>query len=153
MAFIDIVRPLTHTFDGNILGPDRAVRFVVRGDAGVLPAIVATPLAVVVNELLQNAVDHAYPLDLDLGTEGASVVVGLENDGKSLTVEVADDGVGPPPGFDLDASDGLGLSIVKALVRTELDGTITLRVGNPSAGRPGTVVKIVVPVDAPRTSR
>ena len=41
--------------------PDRPVRFKIDGDAGNLPATVATPLAVVLTELLQNAVDHAYP--------------------------------------------------------------------------------------------
>ncbi len=153
VAFIDIVRPLTHTFDGNILGPDRPVRFLVKGDAGILPAIVATPLAVVVNELLQNAVDHAFPADLDLGDDGATVTVRLENDGSELTVEVTDDGVGPPTDFDLEATDGLGLSIVKALVGSELAGTITMESVGASDRRPGTVVEIVVPVDAPRSTR
>ena len=40
---------------------ERAVRFEVEGDAGELPGEVATPLAVVLNELMQNAVDHAFP--------------------------------------------------------------------------------------------
>ena len=38
---------------------DRPVTFHVEGEAGVLPATVATPLSVVLNELLQNAIDHA----------------------------------------------------------------------------------------------
>ena len=51
--------------------PEHTIRFVVEGDGGILPASVATSLAVVLNELLQNAVDHAYPRELAQGHEAA----------------------------------------------------------------------------------
>ena len=59
-------------------------------------------------------------------------------------------------GFELDKATGLGLSIVRTLVTTELDGTITMRAGEPDdfrnvglGERPrgvGTVVDLTVPV-------
>ena len=57
--------------------PEHTIRFEVEGDAGELPGEVATPLAVVLNELMQNAVDHAFP---EGATRGARVDVMLGRD-------------------------------------------------------------------------
>ncbi|HEY3485765.1 MAG TPA: ATP-binding protein, partial [Ilumatobacteraceae bacterium] len=91
------------------------------------------------------------------GSGGGGVVVQLHNDDFRLHICVVDDGRGVPPGFELDAVTGLGLSIVRTLVTTELNGTIEMRpatgddlaaAGLPSVGPPrGTVVDLVVPID------
>src|SRR5438270_2387943 len=44
-----------------LVSPDRHIRFTVEGDPGALPAEVATPLAVRLTDLLQNAVEHGFP--------------------------------------------------------------------------------------------
>lgn len=145
VAFLEIVRPLVRMVEEGLISPEHPIRFSIRGEAGNLPATIATPMAVVVTELLQNVVDHAYPEGVD---GSAEVVVELANDGHQLSVSVIDDGVGTPPGFSLDASTGLGLSIVRTLVTTELAGSIEFRPGDGPASRPGTVVTLVVPVDS-----
>jgi len=73
-------------------------------------------------------------------------VVRLANDGERLRATVVDDGVGLPEGFSLDAVAGLGLSIVRTLVTSELNGTIVLERSDGEGDRPGTVVRIDVPV-------
>jgi two-component sensor histidine kinase len=147
VPFIEIVRPLVRMVEEGLVSPDNPVAFRVSGDAGKLPATMATPLAVVLTEALQNVVDHAYPPSLDLGS-GGRVEVDLENNGRELRVRVVDDGVGLPPGFSIESTTGLGLSIVRTLVTTELAGTIELYLGDGPSGRPGTVVDIQVPLAA-----
>jgi two-component sensor histidine kinase len=142
VAFIEIVRPLVRMVEEGLISPEHPIRFSISGDGGTLPATIATPMAVVLAELLQNVVDHAYPGGTD---GGAKVQVTLANDGEQLTVGVIDDGVGPPEGFSFEATTGLGLSIVRTLVTTELAGTIEFRRGDGPAERPGTVVRLVVP--------
>jgi len=61
VPFVDIVRPLVRMVEDGLLAPDQEVRFRVAGDAGTLPGDIATPMSVVLTELLQNAVDHAFP--------------------------------------------------------------------------------------------
>jgi two-component system, sensor histidine kinase PdtaS len=146
VAFVEIVRPLTRMVEEGMSSEDRPVSFTVEGDAGFLPALVATPLAVVLNELLQNAIDHAFPASLDLQAAPGRVVVQLANDGKRLVVTVIDDGVGLAEDFSLEAVTGLGLSIVRTLVTTELMGTISLARGSGDGDRPGTVVRLELPV-------
>jgi len=148
VAFIEIVRPLVRMVEDGMSSDDRPVRFHVEGDAGILPAQVATPASVVLNELLQNAIDHAFPEDLDLQAAPGSVTVSLSNDGEQLRAIVADDGVGIPEGFVLGSATGLGLSIVRTLVTSELTGTISLHRGDGPPDRPGTVVELVIPVQA-----
>lgn len=143
VPFLEIVRPLVRMVEEGLISPERPIRFVVTGDAGILPADVATPLAVVLTELLQNAVDHAFSAG---PSEDAVVVVELENTGTRLRVTVTDNGVGTAPGFTIDDSTGLGLSIVRTLVTTELGGTIGFSAGEGTAERPGTAVRISVPV-------
>jgi two-component system, sensor histidine kinase PdtaS len=139
VQFNDIVRPLVRMVEESLLSPDRPVRVTVDGDAGKLPARVATPLAVVLTELLQNAVDHGYPRDGD----GGVVKVTLENDGNELRLLVVDDGVGLPDGFALEDATGLGLSIVRSLVTSQMEGSIEMR-ANPTGT--GASVDVRVPL-------
>lgn len=80
------------------------------GDAGRLPAEVATPLAMCVSELIHNAVQHSG---------GTFVEVRATRDPSHLRIAVRDDGVG----MDDQATAGLGLTIVRSLAETELSGT------------------------------
>ena len=61
VAFLEIVRPLLRLAEEGLQSADRPVRFTVQGDGGRLPSTIATPLSVVLTELLQNAVDHGFP--------------------------------------------------------------------------------------------
>jgi two-component sensor histidine kinase len=137
VAFDEIIRPLVRMVEEGLLSDERPVEIEVSGDAGMLAGQVATPLSVVLTELLQNAVDHAFPPPA--GGAG-HVDLRFANDGTTLTVEVRDNGPGLPDGFDVGSSTGLGLTIVRALVESELGGTISMR----SDG--GAVVEIAVPV-------
>jgi two-component sensor histidine kinase len=76
------------------------------------------------------------------------VRVEMENDGLELVTRVIDDGVGLPEGFSVASSTGLGLSIVRALVTSDLTGTIDMF--EPLDGSPGTEVELRVPLDAER---
>jgi two-component sensor histidine kinase len=151
VAFIEIVRPLMRLAEEGLQSPDRPVQFVVQGDGGRLPATIATPLSVVLTELLQNAVDHGFPE----GSEGGTVVVQLGGSDEEIHLKIINDGRGLDPHFDLDGVTGLGLSIVRTLVTTELNGSITMRPGMPEdfeavgvAGHrrgDGTVVELRLP--------
>ena len=152
VAFIEIVRPLLRLVEESLQSPDRPVRFKVVGDGGRLAATVVTPLSVVLTELLQNAVDHGFPV----GAGGGNVVVLLETVDSELRVDVIDDGRGIGEGFNLAEQTGLGLSIVRTLVTTELAGTIEMRPAtakelavvelSPPAGNTGTVISLRVPL-------
>jgi two-component sensor histidine kinase len=151
VTFIEIVRPLLRLAEEGLQSPDRPVRFTVRGDGGRVPANIATPLSVVLTELLQNAVDHGFP---EGGGQGR-VVVRLDTDDTRLSIQVIDDGLGLAPDFSLDDATGLGLSIVRTLVTTELNGSIEMRPATPedlvAAGLEGhgvgTVVCLLVPTE------
>jgi two-component system, sensor histidine kinase PdtaS len=155
VPFIDIVRPLCRMAEEGLQSPDHPVRITVRGDGGDLPAAVATPLAVVLTELLQNAVDHGFPAGT--GSPTGSVVVLLGSDGRQLSVRVVDSGVGLPDDFARAPASSLGLSIVRTLVTTELAGSMVMRSVTtndlaaagiePAALRgEGTVVELSIPV-------
>jgi len=126
--FNEIVRQLVRMAGEGVFATEHVVRFDVEGDAGDLPAALATPLGVVLTELLQNAAEHAFPEDWQVRSGGgAKVEVRLANDGHELVVAVRDNGVGWPEGFSIDDSDSLGLSIVRSLVTSQLGGTLDLR--------------------------
>ncbi|MDY7099632.1 MAG: histidine kinase N-terminal domain-containing protein [Actinomycetota bacterium] len=125
IVFSEIARPLVRMVEETMQSPDRRqVRVRLDAEGITLPSAVATVLAVVLNELLQNAMDHAYPAGNE---QGGTVDVRLTCEGETLIVLVTDDGVGLPEGFSIDRVDGLGLSIVSTLVNSELNGHIELR--------------------------
>jgi two-component sensor histidine kinase len=111
------------------------VRVRRTGSFGVLPAEIATPLSMALTELVHNAVEHAYPED---GAAGAVAVRVHHGSDGALRVEVVDDGRGLPAEFSIEASDRLGLAIVRTLVEGELAGRLTLS-NRPEGGTVATI--------------
>lgn len=122
---------------GEVAAPESRVRLRREGSFGVLAAEVATSLVMVVTELLQNAVEHAYG-----PKESGDVVLAAHRWRGRLHVRVADTGRGLPPDFSLEDSQRLGLQIVRTLVTGELGGTLELR---PRPGG-GTEAVLVLPL-------
>jgi two-component sensor histidine kinase len=112
-----------------------AVRLHRTGSFGTVGSAVATPLAMILTEVLQNAMEHAF-------ADGRTgwVEVDVHQDAASLEVHVVDDGIGLPPDFDPVGSSSLGLSIVRTLVG-ELGGSMQIGRGSPG----GTVVALTFP--------
>jgi two-component sensor histidine kinase len=128
---------------GEVSAPETQVRPKRIGGFGVLPAAVATPLAMVLTELLQNALEHG----LTDNNSGLLEVV-VSRSGERLGVVVADNGKGLPEGFDVESAASLGLQIVRTLIVGELGGILELR--RREGG--GTEVTLDIPLDQiPRT--
>ena len=121
-----------------VAAPESQVQVRRVGSFGELPAAVATALAMVLTELVQNAVEHAYP-----APGGGRVDVEAGRDGQQLVVRVVDEGTGLPPDFDLDGSPRLGLRIVRTLVEGELQGTLAVE---PQPLGTRAVVRVPLPV-------
>ena len=156
VPFDEIVGSLVRMAEDSVVSGER-IGIRVIGDVGEVAADVATPLAVVLAELLQNAVEHAFHSvgadEVFIGitdgeAAGAPETVGhvelvLANDGDHLRLQVRDDGCGLPDEFDIDNTTSLGLSIVRDLVTSQLGGSISME----SNG--GTLVTIDLPVREP----
>ena len=117
------------------------VRVRRTGSFGILPSEAATALAMVLTEVLQNAVEHGY--DADAAAPGVIVVSARRLVGR-LHVVVEDDGRGLPDDFDTDRSTHLGLSIVRTLVESELGGLLEI---GPAHGQAGARVSVDLPQD------
>ncbi len=93
------------------------VRLRREGRFGELRTETATPIALVLTELVTNAVEHG------LKDRGGTVTIRVHRVGDWLTVTVMDDGIGLPEGF-VPGRDGLGTQIVQALLGGERRGRI-----------------------------
>lgn len=125
-----------------VASPESPVRTRREGTFGVLPAEIATPLVMVLNELLLNAVEHGFDSLEGKVADGAEVVVHVNRAKRELHVTVADNGRGLPEDFDPTTNKRLGLQIIRTLTTGELRGTIELR--NRDGG--GTEALLFVPL-------
>ena len=92
--------------------PDRHIRFQVRGDDVRLSMTHATQVALLINELIQNAVEHGFHV-----TRDGEVHVTVEYREGEVSLWVSNSGDPLPPGFDIAKSANLGLQIVDNLSR------------------------------------
>ncbi len=103
----------------NSFGVDAStVRLEVDGNGVYLNIDVAVPCGLIVNELLSNALKHAFH-----DGRGGTIRIGIESDDTRCRLTIADDGVGIPPAVNLDTSPTLGLRLVRGLVE-QIGGTI-----------------------------
>ncbi len=119
VAFDDVLDSLvTHALE---LSPRmNELRINRTGSFGSLEPRIATPLALVITELIHNALEHG------LAEEGLALGIHVSSSASELSVTISDDGVGFPEGFDIATSANLGLQIVRTLTENELRGTLSL---------------------------
>ena len=142
--FSEIVRSIVAMVEDSLLTL-HPIEITVNGELGTLLTDIATPLAVVLAELLTNAVEHAFvdfggPHNEDVGV----IVINLVRHDERAVVEVRDNGRGLDEHFSLELPTSLGLSIVRDLVRAQLGGTIEMTSEAHSIGG-GTHVRVEVP--------
>jgi two-component sensor histidine kinase len=139
VEFDDVARRIA-TMAGELSAPEARVTPVLTGCFGALSAQVATPLALVLTELLHNAIQHG--LARPGGAAAGTLELAAKRCGDRLYVTVADNGAGLPDGFELESATSLGLQIVRTLVVGELGGTLDI------SARPegGTSVRLEVPL-------
>jgi PAS domain S-box-containing protein len=102
---------------------DDPLRIVMKVDVGDIQLAIdrAIPCGLIINELVSNAMKHAFPD----GRSGKIAIRLHANDRGQITLTVADDGVGMPPGVDFRKTESLGLQLVNMLTR-QLRGQIEM---------------------------
>ena len=134
VAFDEVLTSLvTHSLE---LSPRMGQLKIERiGKIGSLESRLATPLSLVVTELIHNALEHG------LATSGTHLRIELQRYSNEGLVTISDDGVGLPDGFNLATSANLGLQIVLTLTENELNGELKLE-----SSEKGTQAKLRFPL-------
>ena len=118
------------------LGGNDRIRFATQIEPGIIIVLnQAVSLALVVTELVTNAIKYAFPDGRD-----GQIRLALERAGETVVLTIADDGVGLPGSFDLARQESLGMKIVTALVR-QVRGTLSI-----GATDVGAAFRIDIPV-------
>jgi len=125
-----IAHTLVYAFNPD---PDR-VTCDVTAEAIVVGTRQAVPIGLIANELITNALKHAFPM----GRRG-HISVTLHQEGSRAVLSVSDDGVGLPEGFDLSQTNGMGTELLQMLTG-QLKGSMSCE----SFGH--TVFRVVIPL-------
>ena len=120
----------------SMVSPDLQLHTTFAVDKVFLPSEQATAVALILNELLQNALEHAFVHR----QEGKLLVSFKVAKGRGI-LEIQDDGVGLPPDFSLNQNQSLGLKIVQTMAESELGGTFTL-----VPREQGTTARVTIPM-------
>ncbi len=115
----DTIQRVVSLTNANMSRPDQQLTIAVDGEPIRLSSRAATAVALCVNELVQNAMEHAF-----VGRSEGEIQISLRERAGKLTVDVRDNGLG----FRAEARDkSLGLRIVETLVHDDLRGTFQMR--------------------------
>jgi len=108
-----------HSFRGKQL-----ITYCVESEPVLLDVDTAVRLGLVINELVCNALKHAFP-----GNQAGQIRVGLSQpQAHTYELQVSDTGVGLPEMPDAENTPSLGLRLVKAIAR-QLNGSLSIRNG------------------------
>lgn len=134
----DIAKKLLDLLTHSLVSADCQVTTEFSGETLPLPSDGATSLALVLNELITNAITHGFE-----GKHAGHLALSIEKTKRQCTILVRDDGIGmEQKPKDYHKRKHLGLEIVRTLIEKDLKGTITFAKGKPH----GTVVTIQFPL-------
>jgi two-component system, sensor histidine kinase PdtaS len=130
-----LIQQAAHIARQNMVHPDKQIEVEIEGIDLRMPSQPATTLAIAINELIQNALEHGF----DSKTRGTVKVV-LNQERSCYEIRVEDDGAGLPRRFK--KSESLGLQIVESMIVEDLRGEF--KIGN-RRGKRGTVARLRIP--------
>jgi two-component sensor histidine kinase len=128
---LDLRELLERLLDLNVqafMMPGQAIRPKTTGESVVVDADQAVSLALAANELIVNALKHAFA-----GRREGTIEAHVEARGRDVEVSIEDDGVGLPEGFTLSGSSNLGLRLVQSVAREDLHGEFSIAPGRRGA--------------------
>ena len=111
----------------------KSVKVVVEAEGTLLDIARATPCGLIINELVTNSFKYAFPESFDCAAirrEPCTVRVSMEKAGDAFTLRVGDNGIGLPPGFDVENARSLGLKLVNFLARHQLRARVETDTAN-----------------------
>ncbi len=123
------------------------VRYDVQAQGVTLPLDLAVPCGMIVNELVTNALKHAFdPIANDPEANPPWILIALNHEGATITLTVADNGRGLPQDFSWRETKSLGLTLVRMLGEHQLGGKYTV------AASRGAAFTLSFPIDSRRTA-
>lgn len=118
---LEVTRNILNLVAQNMLPPDFQLERRFTGPDIILPSEQASNLALIVNELILNSIEHAFA-----GRTHGLIGLAVSNTEAVYAFDLYDDGNGLPAGFDVCRSKSLGLQIVRTLIEGDMGGTFTL---------------------------
>ena len=118
----------------NMLEPDFNIQTICNAQTVILPSEQATSLALVINELIQNSIEHGF-----VGRREGLIGLDIADVCDTYQIDIYDNGVGLPADFGNRSPASLGLQIVRTLIETDLGGRFDISSHN------GTHACIVIP--------
>lgn len=132
----EVAHDIYHAVLTSMVAPDLSLETSFDVDNVLLPSEQATSIALTLNELLQNSIEHGFE-----NKKTGSLCVSFKVCGNIGTLEIKDDGCGLPTGFAINKTDSLGLKIVQTMVETDLGGKFELL-----QRQQGTCARVTVPL-------
>jgi two-component sensor histidine kinase len=115
----EYVRELTETIRESWMKHESSVGFDLSIDEVDININQAIPLSLIIHELITNAIKHAFA-----SNQSGRIEVKIHESSNHINLTISDDGDNVPSGFDIEASQKLGLSLVQILT-SQLEGTLT----------------------------
>lgn len=122
--FIDVAEVTKNILElviQNMLEPDFDLQTSFNGQTVILPSEQASSLALVINELIQNSIEHGF-----IGRQEGKIGVEIATFADTYKIEIYDNGIGMPADFNPQASNSLGLQIVRTLIESDVGGTFVM---------------------------
>lgn len=116
-----VAKSIYQALVSSMLNSDFVLETDFATDNVLLPSEKATSIALILNELLQNAIEHAFA-----GRTNGKLTVRFNDSGSYYELLIADNGVGLPPDFSWQQSSSLGLKIIKTMAEADLKGSFAL---------------------------
>ena len=138
VGVLELIKRLVTAISTNMLNPTAMINIDVTGENIQLPSRMATNIALITNELLQNALKHG----IAERPEGQIQIL-LHQIDDQLRLTISDDGHGLPTSFNLETDLGLGLDIVYASVTEDMAGSFEMTLG---PNKSGTMVTVNIPL-------
>ncbi len=97
------------------------VNLKIKAESIIIGAKQASPIGLIVNELITNSFKYAFP-----DNQESEIKISLQKTEDRIELEYADNGIGIPEGFDWKNTKSMGLNLVKMLAENQLDGSIDM---------------------------
>ena len=116
-----LLTKLTENLHNYMLTLQPTISITIEGDNVKLPANLASTVALIVNELLQNSLKYAF-----FGRKSGEIHIQIQRGDDFSTLVVSDNGCG----YDLNAAPvgtGLGMRLIRSLVESSLHGALDVK--------------------------